>query len=688
MSLEALSQALASEEPEERRRAVAALALRGGEEAIELFVRALGDGDWRVRKEASALSVRVTPRASLLVRLAQSLDDKTNIGLRNAAVEALVNIGPDAVSSVLGALDALDADARKLAVEVLAGVPDPRGVARLIEALADPDANVVLAAAEALGRAGLATERTREDATAALLSHLESEDLALAHAVLDALVRLDANLPSSRLLPLAERPLMKRATLSAAAKAKDEAALAFLVNAVVETPGAREAILALAGWLRELTPDSAFVVAAGAMIRRAPAVHEALRKTASESSEAELAEGALVALGAARDPTDVPGIVHALEGEGPSSGALRALELFGPEVALSLATLLDVAAPALRVTLLELIVALATELDARALRAVRETLSDASAEVVAAAANVLGSFGDERDLGRLVALTAHGDGRIAEAASSSLTSLAARHRATARALLAALDPTAEHAAAGAAIVAAMTRVGSGSEQPPVAELMAFGERALRSADPRARRLAVEALAESGAEEAPERIAVALADEEQEVRLAAVRALGRVGAESILRGIVVASTDEETVSSALRALASASLPAALELAEAHLGTAPPALASTAVEIFALATGEARTRGLLLALGHRDRDVVTLALSELAGSLTPELVGKVAPCLAHPAWEVRRLASEIFAELRIDAARALLRDRFEVEREPEVRAALAEALSLRPPRFEGG
>ena len=91
MSLEALSQALASEEPEERRRAVAALALRGGEEAIELFVRALGDGDWRVRKEASALSVRVTPRASLLVRWAQSLDDKPNIGLRNAAPQALSN---------------------------------------------------------------------------------------------------------------------------------------------------------------------------------------------------------------------------------------------------------------------------------------------------------------------------------------------------------------------------------------------------------------------------------------------------------------------------------------------------------------------------------------------------------------------------------------------------------------------
>ncbi len=149
-------------EPEARRVAVRQIAKVRGREAPELLLRALGDDDWRVRKEATLVAPGLEHREEVVASLVAALEDTVNIGLRNAAVEALVAIGPDAVSATIDALARLDADARKLAVEVLGGVPDARGTAALSRALHDEDANVRVTAAEALGKAALAGEESRD----------------------------------------------------------------------------------------------------------------------------------------------------------------------------------------------------------------------------------------------------------------------------------------------------------------------------------------------------------------------------------------------------------------------------------------------------------------------------------------------------------------------------------------------
>src|SRR6185295_3000189 len=89
---------LAHAEPEQRRRAVKELVALRAPGVVPLFVRALGDEDWRVRKEASSLTPRVEPKEELVQALSHALSDRENIGLRNAVVEALVSLGPDAVS--------------------------------------------------------------------------------------------------------------------------------------------------------------------------------------------------------------------------------------------------------------------------------------------------------------------------------------------------------------------------------------------------------------------------------------------------------------------------------------------------------------------------------------------------------------------------------------------------------------
>ena len=709
ITLAELTTVLDQDEPEQRRIALQQLVSLRGEGVVELFVRSLGDDDWRVRKEAVSLTPRVEPKDRLLRLLSVALQNNENIGLRNAAVEALVSLGPDAVPIALGALETFDADGRKLAVEVLAGVPDARGVTRLVSALADTDANVRIAAGEALGRAGLASEPARREASAALASCLDTPDVHLVLAALESLVRLDARIPYARILPLSRHPLLRRVAISAAAHSREEPALGVLVEATVSAPAsvAREATIALAGWMRETAPGAKLSERAGDRLRTVSGVHERLRE-ASLDGDTELRNAALLLLGAVRDERDLATLVGAIQDEATSSAAQRGLELFGAGAAPGLAALLELADASSRTTLLGLLAQLGVPVEARALRVVRDCLDDASVDVIASACAALAAFGDERDLGRLVSLAVHNDARVAEAATGAVSKLASRHPQAARALLAALDPTAEHAAAGAAIVSALAPLAIAQKDSAVLdELVAFGERALRSASARARRLAVEALAASGHPAAHEKIALALADEEREVRLTAVRALGSVGAHATLRSLIGESSDEETVSVALRALADANLPMALGVARELVRGEDAALASTAVEVLSRPPGVERAQGLVLALGHRDKDVVMLALAELAGGVvavppsyesapieavddahTPSVFARVATCLSHPAWEVRRLASEILGQDRSPAARELLRARLDLELEPVVREALTEALSIRPPRFDGG
>ncbi|MBX3199578.1 MAG: HEAT repeat domain-containing protein, partial [Labilithrix sp.] len=162
-------------EPEVRRRAAQEIPSLPAPESCDLLLIALGDDDWRVRKEAAAVATRVEPRTAVVFAVARALAEHDNIGLRNAAVEALILIGPDAVPGAIDALGRLDADGRKLAVEVLAGAPTLAGIKTLVRASKDADVNVVVAALEGLGKADLAGEEARELAVATLTALLGEE---------------------------------------------------------------------------------------------------------------------------------------------------------------------------------------------------------------------------------------------------------------------------------------------------------------------------------------------------------------------------------------------------------------------------------------------------------------------------------------------------------------------------------
>ncbi len=688
MTPERISKLLDDVEPETRRLAAQQIARVHGEKAAALLLRALGDTDWRVRKEATAVAASIEKRAAVLGALRQALEDKVNLGLRNAAVEAMIAIGTDAAPVAIEALETLDEDGRKLAVEALAGIPDPRGTLALTRTLEDADPNVRVASAEALGRAAEAGDDARTMAIHALMKLLACEDTMLKLTALDALTRLEAKLSWRTVERFATDPILKRYALAAAAASREVDAIRALATAVgdVSPMIAREAVIAL-GDAVMADPDDALVVeTASATMRPSLRAHETVRSMAARDDNMHARGAAIAALGLLRDPDDVPVLVDALSDPEMADRAEVALKVFGEEALQPLMEVGRTAAPNVRGATLSLMPVLSPpEDDGEVLAVMREALRDPSTDVLLAALRVFGRTGAATDLRDVARLALHADARVADAAVTALHEMAARHEGEARALLDELDASGAEAVLGCIVIDALARDIAARDED-----VAFLQGALSNGDPRARRHAVEALATvaagvnaegRGDARAADAVSFALADEEQEVVLAAVRALGRLHRAEPLVALLDASRDPATIAAALRAIADADRDRALHVALPLVRSADSGVASAAVEALGSLSGPARDDALFVALEHSDSEVVKLALSELGRAITARSLTRIGLALDHAARDVRRLAAELLGQDATPSAHALLRARLDREKDVSVRVAIASALAAR-------
>jgi HEAT repeat protein len=675
-------------EPEARRVAVQQIAKVRDRQAPDLLLRALGDDDWRVRKEGTLVAPALERREEVIAALVAALEEVVNIGLRNAAVEALVAIGPDAVGAAIEALARLDEDGRKLAIEVLGGVPDGRGTSALTAALTDDDANVRVAAAEALGNAALAGEDSREAATEALVGTLATSDTLLKIAALDSLARLESRLSWDVFEPCAADPLLRRHAIAAAAGSREPRAARALAMATGDrsTTIAREALLSLGDMLAAGSEEDPLIDCA----RRAlgPLGHESARRAAIDVEDARARAGALVVLGLFRCTADVPILVDALGDDTVAERADRAIRLFGPtSVAPMLATARE-SKPDVRALALSLAASLeGADLD-QVRRAVRDALEGDTVEVLSSALEALGVLGDDDDLRRAAGLLWHADERVAAGATNAISQLAARHVDAARALLRDAHPPGDPLVLGCILLGAIARA-----QPLADDDVRLLERAMAHGDPQVRRAAIDALAQAGGEAAADIVAFALADDERDVKLAAVRALGRLGHADALVSVASDGRDPSLAGAALRSLSEADPAAALEAARPLVSHPDAALACAAVEAIgqldasAFSTSSAydafaREDTIFAALDHPDVEVVKLALSVVGGRPSARGLARLGLCLDHRIWEVRRVAAELLGQDKSAAAQGLLRARYEREKDPMVREAIAHAVSLRP------
>jgi HEAT repeat protein len=687
-------------EPEARRVAVQQIAKVRGREAAELLLRALGDEDWRVRKEAATVAPALERRDEVVATLVAALEETVNIGLRNAAVEALVAIGPDSAGATIEAMSRLDADARKLAVEVLGGVAEPRGIAALARALADDDANVRVAAAEALGGATLAGEESRDLATSALVAALTMSDSFLKIAALDSLARLEAQLPWSVFEPYARDPLLRRYAIAAAAGSREPEALSALAYATGDgSPTiAREAIVALgdviaatvermtiAAGTEEAARDEVLLDLARDALQTTPTGRANARRAALDAEDARARGSALLVLALLRDREDVRAFVEALGEDDVAERADIALRLFGPEATRPLLSAARSAKPAVRAAALTLAASLEGAEAATVRDALREALESGSLEVVSCAVEALGPLGDGGDLRRIATLVEHTDARVAAIATNAVSELAARHVEAARDLLRDARSGHDPLALGCILLGAIASTQALSEED-----IRLLERALAHDHPRVRRAAIDALAQAGGEAAADAIVFALADEEHEVQLAAIRALGRLGRADPLAGLVADTRNPVITVTTLRALGDADPARALAAARPLVAHAEAAVASAAVEAIGHLlearvsphVGAACEDALFMALDHPDPEVVKLALSLVGVQPGVRALARLGHCLDHASWEVRRVAAELLGQDKSPGAQALLRARYEREKEPVVRDAIAAAVSVRP------
>lgn len=732
-----LSRALTSSDPEERRQATSRLGRLDLDHASQLLVRALGDEDWRVRKEATLAARAFVGARSLIDRLIEELRTSDNVGLRNAIVDVLASAGHASIEPLSTAFATLDADGRKLVVEIFGKTRDGGALDMLEVALHDPDDNVRAGAIEAIAEIGSGADGRAGDI---LLARLDDRDPIVRLAALSGLVSLEVSIPWDRLAPLLDEPTLRSKALAAAALTSRPEAARALACALAAARGSAFTE-ALAGLNRLLAGPRALDVAAALRAeihagKDGSELGERLLKLAADrSADVGRRSMALALAAAARVPSVAAAALDAMAEEAFAGRAEEALRALGedalPDV---IARLEDVALSAeARAALIDVAASVLDTLEEpphEPLRALRRAARDPEGQVAARSLVALARLGEELDLEIAADLTLAPSPQIRLAAEGALATLAERFPRAARALVDRLVEDTDRALPAAILIGALGAAGSFEPKD-----LTFLSRTAAAGDIRTRRAAVDAVSELGASmaalpasSAVDILSFALADEEREVRVAAARGLGHLAATvarfaTDLLELVERTGAADLVAATVRAIGEAMSPAyqgrrsappslpdealvaALSMC-AREGPGPVAIAAVdALDQAAIAGSASAGMALGAALDHPDPSVVRAALVKAITTRAHMRAAMVMErALLHPSVEVRRLAVEVAAEeLSFEQRHARgegesLRDKLAahatIEGDRTVRAAIEEALSPRshdaPPSFfgEGG
>jgi HEAT repeat protein len=676
-----LDDALASDDPEERRRAVARLGDLDREACVPRLLAALGDDDWRVRKEAIGAAVALAPAPEVLRALVEAIGTGQGVGLRNAAVEALSGFGAAAVDALSVSISQLDADGRKLAVEALGRSRQVEALAVLRGLLEDPDPNVRATAVEAVAQIGASS---LEAAVPLLERCLGSGDRLLELAALDGLNQLGVILPWHSIADLLDDPVLEPAALVAAGRSGHPAAATRIVRCLSRASGRRwrSALVALAEYvqLSERTLSAARAALGDVPLSAREELLQAARRAGDDPDERR---AALVACGALGGEEAASAAIEALSDDLVAAEGERALGLLGPQAIKVLLGVARTGQPAARARCIDLLGQLGDQLPSDAALAIAAALESDSQDVVRAALAALAAIGDESALARVArCMDVDGPATLRKAAMTALAALARRHPFAARALVARAGPDSADALAAATVLGALeSPVLDGVEQD-----VSFLSAALSSENAVLRRAAVDGLAAIGSALGVEAVAFALTDEEREVALAAVRALGRlrnqdgsIAGISHLLELVEHSEDEALVAAAVQALGDTGDVRALSALRPLVKSGAAMAGVAAVEALGRLPGPQAIDALIDALGHSDSEVVKSALRVLAGAGEPRVLAHLGACLDHEAWDVRRLSADLLGQSGRDTAAGMLRAKLGTEDEPLVREAIQRALS---------
>jgi len=684
-----LEAGFASDDPESRRRAVDFLreTLRDphvGELSIEgdtsarYLLGALGDSDWRVRKQAIEVVRSLAPSPELLSGLIHALEPGDNVGLRNAAVEALGAFSEQAVQALSEKTPSLDADGKKLAAEALARTLHPSALDALRPLLSDDDSNVRAAALEAVATVGTGAAPEAFEILAACLKR-PAEVAFVRLSALDGINRLGSLLPWSTIESMLHDPVLERSALAAAGRSAHPEALPALLKALERARGGAVAVVltALVEYARTAAQNPLLV----RVEAPSPGVTTRLLDLAGAKNE-DLAsrKAALIVAGALGIDAIAPIAAEALSDVRLLAEADESLSLLGPKAVPALLGRAASADPDTRAACIEIVTGLA---DANAapttVAQILKWMESAPPVVVRAGLGAITLLGDASCFAPVSAWLANEEAQ--SAAETALAALAQRYpdAARERARAAHAEGTEAHAAA------LIQSVLHAPIRDSVADDVAYLSLLLSNSDKAVRRAALAGLGHVGSELGAHAAAFALTDEEPDVRYAAVLALSRLRSpDGALSGLgklldlVENSDDDELVATAVGALAEAGDPRVLTVLRPLVRNASPMVAVAAIEALARVPDARRVEALIEGLSHGESEVVKASMLALGDSIDPRVLAHFGACLDHDAWDVRRLSADMLGRLGGDAASALLRARHAMEDNPLVQEAIGRAL----------
>lgn len=683
MTEQELLEALASADPEQRRQAAARLKSLSPTQMAEPLVTALGDDDWRVRKEATAVAIAVAPAPEVLAALIEALQPGDNVGLRNAAVEALGQYGAAAIEALGKVVADLDADGRKLAAEALAMSGEAAALSVLEPLLEDEDANVRAIAVEALSAVGASCV---EQVIPLLERCLQGDDRFQRLAALDGLNRLGIILPWDKIEPLLEDSILQRPALVAAGRSRDPRAAVRLVESLNDRRGSTwgAALAALA----ELARSGE--AALGATRRAAEGLNararsKLVRLVTTTEEDTERRRTALVVCGVLGGREAADAAIGVLAEDAVGAEAEEALGLMGAAAVPALVEHATDGPPGEQAASLELLGRLAEGVGREsAVSALLQALESQRPDSAVAALRAMTRIGDASCLGPAAAwMRQDVDPQLRQAAVAAVSAMATRHPVEAAKMARGVAAEGPEAYAAVVIVGAL----GGGVHPQLSEDVEFLSRATNHEATQVRKAAIEALARLPSDNGAEAVAFALTDEEREVQLSAVRALGRMrrvdgafaGVDHLL-DLVESSHDETLVAAAIRALGDVEDPRIFAVLKPLARGGSPMSAVSAVEALSRLSDVHRVDALIEATSHRDGEVVKAALRALAEARDPRAITHVGACLDHDAWDVRRLAADLLGRLGGEGTLGLLRARYGHEPESLVKEAIVRALSL--------
>ena len=467
-----------------------------GEETAAPIIEALGDKNWRVRRQLiESLSRRAAPGA--IAALLHAMRERHfDFGVLNSALQVLQATSVNTTETLIEFLRGEDDDLRMQAALTLGEQKDSQAIPALLETLRDENANVRYHAIEALGKL------QSSEAVEPLLKIAEAGDFFLSFAALDALRQIADESSAARILPLLNDELLREAAVETLGAVGNADAVAAVVNLLNED---KSAALAAAHALVAL-----FDRFAGDSTKSAEII-ERSRKTVNEAGKANLLVGlnktdenelvALIRLSGWFDDENIrEKLAQLLENENVREVAVKALVGHG----------------------------------AAAVDLLIEKLEEDDFEVSPAAAHALGQIGDARAFEPLVELLESENAGSRLAAVEALKSLA--------------DPETV-----ARLCDLLKDSNSNVRESAIRVIGYFGAKGCENAifeccdapDERIRRAAIEQLPNLGDERAVSTLIRELKNGSSRVRETAAKALAQVKSDAAISALREALTDTDS-----------------------------------------------------------------------------------------------------------------------------------------------